>query len=65
MLHRAVPNVMAYSLYSRMLASGRSHFSIVENTMFKTYKGSVWDWWKDNSDRKAMASYLNMRWKIY
>ena len=44
-LHRSMPNILGYSLYYRKTFTGANHFSIVENSLWKT-SGSSWaEWW--------------------
>ena len=58
-MHRAMPNVLAYSLYFRPSAG---HLSIVENSLWKT-SGTTWsDWWRTVMDRRDMSAYLQRRW---
>jgi hypothetical protein len=43
--NRAMPNVLGFSLYYRKTGYGTNHFSIVENSLWKT-SGSSWaEWW--------------------
>ena len=60
--HRAMPNVLGFSLYYRKTNSGLNHFSIVENSLWKT-QGSSWsEWWQNFHDRRDMSRYLRQRW---
>ena len=61
-MHRAMPNVLAYSLYFRPSAG---HLSIVENSLWKT-SGTTWsDWWRTVMDRRDMSAYLQRRWNHF
>ena len=60
--YRPLPNVIGLSLYNRITQAGVSHFSIVENTLYKS-SGHGWvEWWRDWNDRRDMAKYLKLRW---
>lgn len=62
MRFRAMPNLLAFSLYYRKTEQGANHFSIVENTMWKE-AGSSWSqWWADTNSRRDMSRYLRKRW---
>jgi len=55
--HRPHTNLLAYSMYSR-----GSHFSIVENSL---WKASGWTWmetFRDFRDRRDLSRYLYWRW---
>jgi len=58
---RPLPNVLGFSLFSKKLASG-SHFSIVENALWKKASGTWFEWFADIRDRRDMSSYLRGRW---
>ena len=60
--HRAVPNVMGFSLFYKTLENRAKHLSIVENTLIKA-SGTSWrDWFADLRDRRDMSSYMRRRW---
>ncbi len=59
---RPLPNVLGFSLFSKKLASGSSHFSIVENALWKKAQGTWLEWFQDFRDRRDMAAYLRTRW---
>lgn len=58
---RPLPNVLGFSLFSKKLASG-SHFSIVENALWKKAPGTWIEWFQDIRDRRDMSAYLRSRW---
>lgn len=58
---RPLPNVIGFSLFSKKLANG-SHFSIVENALWKKAPGTWLEWFQDFRDRRDMSAYLKRRW---
>lgn len=60
--YRPMPNVVAFSMYYRKLASGSNHFSIVENTLWKPSLGSWRNLFVDWCDRRDLSRYLRQRW---
>lgn len=62
--HRPMPNVIAFSLYFRKLASGSNHLSIVENTIWKPNLGSWTALLEDWKDRRDLSRYLRQRWLL-
>lgn len=63
---RPLPNVIGFSRYYRDYASWYgSHFSIVENTLYKSAGGTWLEWFQDLRDRRDMSSYLRKSWRTY
>lgn len=60
---RPLPNVMGFSLFYKTLTQGGTHFSIVENTLFKRASGTWLEWFQDVRDRRDMHAYLKGRWR--
>lgn len=59
---RPIPNVLGFSLFCKNLAIGGSHFSIVENTLWKQASGTFREMIRDLRDRRDMSSYLKNQW---
>ena len=62
-MHRAMPNVVGFSLFTRQYEKGSSSsYSIVENTLLKQSSYRWAEWFRDLQDRRDISSYLKMRW---
>lgn len=62
-MHRALPNVIGFSLYYRKTTSGINHLSVVENTLWKASQISWGEWWQTLNDRRDLSRYLMRRWE--
>jgi hypothetical protein len=60
--HRAVPNVVGYSLFFRPLSDFGNHFSLVENSLNKASDYTWAEWFGDIQDKRDMAAYIKTRW---
>mgnify|MGYP000415458819 CR=1 FL=1 len=65
LIHRAMPNLLSFSLFSRAYQTGRSSsFSVVENSHTKASYYRWSEWWKDVQDRRDLSQYLWLRWLL-
>ena len=63
LMHRPMPNSVAFSLYYRKTNGGTNHLSIVENTLWKP--NYSWNqMWADWNDRRDLSKYLKFRWML-
>ena len=59
-----MPSVIGFSLFTRPWAnSNKSSYTVVENSLNKP--NMRWsEWWRDQQDRRDIASYLKLRWSL-
>ena len=60
--HRAVPNVLGFSIFFKPLTEKTNHYSLVENSLNKASDYTWAEWFGDLKDKRDIAAYLRTRW---